>query len=60
MKGFRTILFNAAMLILGLTGATFAPEKVTEFGEAFMVVWALGNGFFRAITNSPMFKKEAK
>ena len=58
MKGWRTILFNGVMLIVGLTGAVVTPELVNELVEGFIGVWATGNVILRAITNSPMFKKE--
>ena len=59
MKGYRTIAFNALMLVGGLAGAELDPTLVDRFLEAFMAVWAAGNGVLRAITNGPIFDKGA-
>ena len=58
MKGYRTIVFNAVMLVAGVTGAQVAPEMANDFAEAFVAVLALGNGLLRLITNTPIFKKD--
>ena len=58
MKGFRTIGFNTIMLVVGITGAQITPETANQFLEAFLALWAVGNYILRAITDSPMFKKE--
>jgi len=58
MKGYRTIIFNAVMLIGSLSGATFSPDMVNEWIEAFALVWTAGNIILRAVTSSPIFKKE--
>ena len=57
MKGYRTIAFNALMLVGGLVGAELDPTLVDRFLEAFLAVWAAGNGLLRAITNTPVFEK---
>ncbi len=58
MKGWRTVLFNGVMLIVGLTGAAISPEQVSAVAEGFMIIWTVGNIILRAITNSTIFKKE--
>ncbi len=58
MKGWKTILFNGLMLVIGLTGATVAPEQVNAVVEGFIVIWTVGNVILRAVTSSPIFKKE--
>lgn len=58
LKGWKTIIFNALMLIVGITGAEIDPELVREFAEEFIAALTIGNGILRAITNSPIFKKE--
>ncbi len=58
MKGWRTILFNGVMLIVGLTGAAVSPEQVSGVVEGFMIIWTVGNVILRAITTSPIFNKE--
>ncbi len=56
LKGFRTIAFNAIMLVAAITGAQVDPETAKEFVELFAAVWAGGNALLRAITDSPVFK----
>ena len=58
MKGYRTIAFNVLMLIAAVTGAAWTPELINEWIEAIAVIWAAGNAVLRAVTNTPMFKKE--
>lgn len=58
LKGWRTILFNAVMLIVGITGAEVNPDLVREFTEEFIAVLTIGNGILRAVTSSPIFQKE--
>ena len=66
MKGYRTFFFN---LIMG--GVMFANQVLgTELDSAAMIghlnglegaitgIWAVGNVWLRAVTDSPMFKKE--
>ena len=55
LKGWRTIIFNGLMLILGITGAEVSPEMAREFTEAFIAVLTVGNGILRAITDGPIF-----
>ena len=54
-KGWKTIVFNAVMLAVGITGAQVNPELVTEFAEGFVGVLTVGNGILRGVTNSPIF-----
>lgn len=58
MKGWKTIIFNAVMLVGGLTGAAIEPALVTAFAEEFVSVLAIGNGILRAITSTAIFRKE--
>lgn len=59
MKGWKTIIFNALMLIGGLTGAHLDPALVTAFAEEFLGVLAVGNGILRAVTSTPIFSGRA-
>ena len=69
MKGFRTILFNAVMAVVMIVKAT-NPDVELPDDQAVTVafdavelaiglVWSIGNLILRAITDSPIFKKEA-
>ena len=58
LKGWKTIIFNGLMLIVGITGAEVSPELAREFTEEFIAVLTVGNGILRAVTNSPIFRKE--
>ena len=72
MKGYRTIAFNGVMGVVALTAAInpdMAAQAPTEaeVGQAVDKVFAgiaavtmVGNFIQRAVTNSPIFKKEAK
>ena len=55
LKGWKTIIFNALMLIVGITGAEVNPDMVREFAEEFIAVLTIGNGILRAITDGPIF-----
>lgn len=57
MKGYRTIAFNAIMLLVAVFGISeVSPEMITSAVIAGANIWTLGNVILRAITNSPMFK----
>lgn len=70
MKGFKTIAFNAIMAVVAIAkvywpeGAESLPGEfeVTQaldvFWEIFAAVSVVGNGALRAVTSTPMFKKE--
>ena len=60
MKGYRTIAFNLIMAAVAITGANVDPSQVEGFVTAFFGVWTGGNLILRAITNSPIFRKEPK
>lgn len=55
LKGWKTIIFNALMLIVGLTGAEVSADLAQAFTEEFIAVLTVGNGILRAITNGPIF-----
>ncbi len=55
LKGWKTIIFNGVMLIVGIAGAEVSPEMAQEFTEAFIAVLAIGNGILRAVTDGPIF-----
>ena len=64
MKGFKTVAFNVVMGILFFAGA---PDAVSEAqltealnaGEAgFTAVWSVGNIVLRAITDTPIFRRD--
>jgi succinylglutamate desuccinylase len=55
MKGYRTIVFNALMLVAGIAGNEVAPDLMIQFVDAFLAAWAVGNVILRRITDSPIF-----
>ncbi len=55
LKGWKTIIFNVLLLIVGITGAEVTPELAREFTEEFIAVLTIGNGILRAITCGPIF-----
>lgn len=67
-KGYKTIVFNVVMgLVLfiramspesELPDAESVEGAVDAVGAAFAAVWGIGNVILRAITDSPIFKKE--
>jgi len=68
MKGYRTIAFNAVMAIVAMA-TIFSPDAevptadqvqsaVNGVEAAVVGVWTVGNMILRAITSSPIFKKE--
>jgi len=68
MKGYRTIAFNAVMAIVAaativspdaeLPTADQVQSAVNGVEAAVVGVWTVGNMILRAITSSPIFKKE--
>lgn len=57
MKGWRTIAFNAVMLLAAVFGEQIEPGVINRHLDAFALLWAGGNAALRAITNSPIFRK---
>ncbi len=55
LKGWKTIIFNALMLIVGITGAEVSADMAQAFTEEFIAVLTVGNGILRAITDGPIF-----
>ncbi len=61
MKGYRTIAFQALMLIVAGFGISeVSPENIEAAVAAGASLWAFGNIILRAITNSSIFTKEPK
>lgn len=70
LKGYRTIGFNVIMAILMLARAmnpeVDLPDRQTVEGAVdgltagLASFWAVGNVILRAVTTSPIFKKEPK
>lgn len=68
LKGYRTILFNAIMTVLmfiqlwnpgaELPTGPEVTEGLIQVETALAFIWGLGNIILRAITNTPIFKKE--
>ena len=58
MKGYRTLIFNLIMVIVGLTGAELSPETAKKTAEAFVTLWGAGNIVLRSVTTTPLGKKE--
>ena len=59
VKGYRTIIFNAAMLIAGITGAAITPEMGEEFAAAVLTISGVVNLVLRTVTNTAIFDKGA-
>lgn len=63
MKGYKTVAFNAIMGVLYLAGTpdAISPAELTQHltvAEAgFASVWTVGNIVLRAVTNSPIFRR---
>lgn len=70
LKGFRTLIFNVVMGIVMLLRALGADTEmpteeqvsaaIDSLDVALTAIWAIGNLLLRAITDSPIFKKEPK
>jgi hypothetical protein len=68
LKGYRTILFNVIMTVLTFVtlwnpGAEVptgpeVTEGLIQLETALAFVWGLGNIILRAVTNTPIFRKE--
>lgn len=68
MKGFRTVIFNIVMVIVMVIKAVYPeselPDEETVASTvdavevAIGMVWSTGNLILRAVTDSPIFKKE--
>lgn len=67
IKGYRTIAFNiimalAAVLTFGGSevsiDSTFVSENLEAIENGVIAAWALGNLILRAITTTPIFRKE--
>ncbi len=68
MKGYRTIAFNAVMAIIAVATIVSPDAEVPTADQvqsavngadaAVVGVWTVGNMILRAITSSPIFKKE--
>ena len=68
MKGFKTIAFNVVMgaivLVRILNPEAELPTDVdveaavSTLDAAIATVWSFGNMFLRAVTDSPIFRKE--
>lgn len=67
-KGYRTVLFNIVMAVVMITkslnpdmespSAEEVQQAVDMLDAAIAAVWGIGNVVLRAITTSPIFKKE--
>ena len=68
LKGYRTIIFNVIMTVFMLINV-WSPDTELPSGEdvkgaldnldlALAFFWGLGNIILRAITDTPIFKKE--
>lgn len=68
MKGYRTVAFNAVMAIVAVATIVSPDAEVPTADQvqsavngaevAVVGVWTVGNMILRAITSSPIFKKE--
>lgn len=68
LKGYKTIIFNVIMtvvMILSLWNpGSEVPDAATVgntldvLDAAIAAIWGLGNGLLRAVTTTPIFKKE--
>jgi len=68
LKGFKTIAFNLIMTLtmvyqmwqpdVELPDAEQVTGAIDSAEAAITAIWAIGNMWLRAITDSPIFKKE--
>ena len=68
IKGYRTIIFNAVMAVVLIVSAVVPDaelpdeaaisDAVVAFEMAVGLVWGVGSMILRAVTDSPIFKKE--
>ncbi len=57
MKGYKTIAFNALMLVGSVFGITaLDPETINTAVMAGGTFWSVGNMILRGVTNSAIFK----
>lgn len=60
MKGKKTLIYTA-VTGLGALGVIFgmdiAPDQMDKVAAGLVAVYTLGNGIFRALTDSPMLDK---
>lgn len=70
IKGYKTIAFNTVMTIVMLV-RVLSPESelpdaasvqagIDSIDATLTALWGIGNMVLRAITDSPIFKKETK
>jgi len=57
MQGYRTILFNLAMAVIGMAGLKISPDHVNLWLDVFIPAWALGGILLRQITTTPIGQK---
>ena len=70
LKGWRTIVFNAVMTLImtlslwspeqaaNLPGVEQVNELINESEKLIATIWGFGNVVLRAITNTPLGKKD--
>jgi len=54
LTGYRTILFNAVMAALALTGHTVSPDLLNTYLDGLIAVWVGGAVLLRALTTTPI------
>jgi hypothetical protein len=59
LKGYRTILFNLAMLAAGAVGIHIAPDTLNQWFDFFIAFVVVVNVILRCLTNTPVFNKLA-
>lgn len=68
LKGYRTVIFNIIMTAV-MTMKMWMPESdlpdadsinhaIDGLDAAITLIWGVGNILLRAVTNTPVFKKE--
>jgi len=58
MKGKRTVIFNLIMGLGLIAGVETDPQLVEDTLVWLAGLWTAGNLALRAVTDSPIFKKE--
>jgi hypothetical protein len=70
LKGYKTAIFNAVMTVVmvlrlwnpdaELPDADTVSQGLDTIDAAIAAIWGTGNMILRAITDTPIFKKEPK
>lgn len=69
MKGYKTVIFNLLMMVIGviavlnphaqLPAGADVQSAIDASAVAYSAVWGIGNLILRAVTDTPIFKGNA-